>query len=878
MMELFDYQEEMVERIGRAFGKHQSVMVQMPTGTGKTIVLANVVFSFLEKDKREVWVVAHRRELVSQIEETFSKITPSLFTIKEGSTSHPDPLALRGEGETAPTRRSEPLRSKVGGPSEVSPGFLCGVNRLACDVATNALSRVRVMSIQWLTLHYREMRERPSLIVIDEAHHAVAKTYAEVMRAFPKAKKLGLTATPYRLKGEGFADLFDTLLTSWSMERFIAKGRLSLYDYYSIKPDGLDQRLIDSLKKRGADGDYQQKELNEVMDVRPSLERLCMTVKRYVPRKKGIVYAFSIEHAEHIAEFYRQNGINAVAISSKTPSSLRKELLERFKKSSFTSKTSSLKSFSKTHPSSLTLKGGSTAFPKPLSPQGTGDVTAPTRRSEPLRSKVGGPSEVSPDCLCGVNRLAENEDVGQDKVMDSSLFVLHSSLPIQVLVSVDLFSEGFDCPDVQFIQLARPTLSLSKYLQMVGRGLRVARRKSYCVILDNVGLYRRFGMPSADRDWQQMFEGRSQLADSLQEVCMRINNSFCHWGSVASENEEMMKILGHDRQKKMIEDNENDEIVEDKDGWIDRRSGIRFAKRPQTVRLLGVEFCTEDGMRFYPRIRSKFIDDKAYINLKSLELQVGRGINWKRKYISMDEPNKLYQLKDKAGSVRLYVDEEENCYAQGNPDMELTPVETQVEMNAYCQKYSRKEKKATERHLKIYKHGLFYPIHDDKILERDEVQKGADEIWYVPKDVYGESYWVDGISGLKHYTKPVAEQRGFVKLLKEGDWYYVRNIPDLRDTAFRNWQIVADDNICVINSKYLFLKQEPRLWFKIFKRTDDFSYFVVREYRNISNTTFDSDIFITQDSRNGLKLESNGVPYVPYYQAISRAELRKYNL
>ena len=52
------------------------------------------------------------------------------------------------------------------------------------------------------------------------------------------------------------------------------------------------------------------------------------------------------------------------------------------------------KGLSKTHQSSLTLKGGSTAFPKPLSPQGTGDVTAPPRRSEPLRSKVGGPSEV----------------------------------------------------------------------------------------------------------------------------------------------------------------------------------------------------------------------------------------------------------------------------------------------------------------------------------------------------------------------------------------------------------------------------------------------------------------------------------------------------
>ena len=65
--------------------------------------------------------------------------------------------------------------------------------------------------------------------------------------------------------------------------------------------------------------------------------------------------------------------------------------------------------FSKTYPSSLTLKGGSTAFPKPLSPQGTGDVTAPPRRSEPLRSKVGGPSKVSPDCA-GWDRLSIEGD------------------------------------------------------------------------------------------------------------------------------------------------------------------------------------------------------------------------------------------------------------------------------------------------------------------------------------------------------------------------------------------------------------------------------------------------------------------------------------
>ena len=93
--------------------------------------------------------------------------------------------------------------------------------------------------------------------------------------------------------------------------------------------------------------------------------------------------------------------------------------------------------FSKTHPSSLTLKGGSTSFPKPLSPQGTGDVTAPTRRSEPLRSKVGGPSEVSPecltqqscDCLCGVNRLAEDTlATDETSLADESLEALQREL------------------------------------------------------------------------------------------------------------------------------------------------------------------------------------------------------------------------------------------------------------------------------------------------------------------------------------------------------------------------------------------------------------------------------------------------------------------
>ncbi len=610
-IKLFDYQEDMKERIEKAMRLHRSVMAQMPTGTGKTVLLASVVESFLrEHSNCNVWIVAHRRELVSQIRETIervfsktpsllykdfsnhpvnsSKITPSLFTLKEGSTSHPDPLTLRGEGGNRPTRCSEPLRSKVGGPSKVSPDC-AGWDRLtatclrpteglgdrlgmsgASKVSPDCLSAsafnvpIKAVSIQWLSKHYDEIEEEPGMIVIDEAHHALAKTYKEMWERFPKAKFLGLTATPCRLNGKGFTDLFDVLVQSWSVPEFISKGRLATYDFVSIKSDSVTQRLIDSLQKRGADGDYQNKEMDMLLNKKPSIERLYRSLEEFGKDRKGIVYAINISHANAIAEFYREHGIAAVAIDSKTPSSLRKELIERFKASSNTSQNLPFSNhpvnsskitpqwslhplrfprsrgtetlftikegdFSKTHPSSLTLKGGSTAFPKPLSPQGTGDVTAPPRRSEPLRSKDGGPSKVSPDCA-GWDRLGATclraTDGLADGVADglaatclragdglgaTCLRAADGLAPIQVLVNVDIFSEGFDCPDVEFVQLARPTLSLAKYLQMVGRGLRVAKGKKNCVIIDNVGLYRVFGLPSQVWNWNAMFEGKLKV-------------------------------------------------------------------------------------------------------------------------------------------------------------------------------------------------------------------------------------------------------------------------------------------------------------------------------------------------------------------------------
>ena len=623
-IKLFDYQEDMKERIEKALRLHRSVMAQMPTGTGKTVLLASVVESFLrEHSNCNVWIVAHRRELVSQIRETiqrvFSKTHPSSLTLKGGSTAFPKPLSPQGTGDvTAPPRRSEPLRSKVGGPSKVSPDCagwdrlgMSGASKVSPDcLSAGALKRaskvspdcagwdrlaatclrpadglaatsassvnpasdmmpIKAVSIQWLAKHYDEIEEEPGMIVIDEAHHALAKTYKEMWERFPNAKFLGLTATPCRLNGKGFTDLFDVLVQSWSVPEFISKGRLATYDFVSIKSDGVTQRLIDSLQKRGADGDYQNKEMDMLLNKKPSIERLYRSLEEFGKNRKGIVYAINISHANAIAEFYREHGIAAVAIDSKTPESERRMLIERFKSSSL--------SFSKTHPSSLTLKGGSTAFPKPLSPQGTGDVTAPPRRSEPLRSKVGGASKPSPDCAgwdrLGATCLRAADGVG-DRLTATCLRPADGLAPIQVLVNVDIFSEGFDCPDVEFVQLARPTLSLAKYLQMVGRGLRVAKGKKNCVIIDNVGLYRVFGLPSQVWNWNAMFEGKLKVGKKKETPKER--DFFLMYGKQETmsvgQDSEMMMVMSHEelmqslQYREFVDCNDDFAIVKLPDG------------------------------------------------------------------------------------------------------------------------------------------------------------------------------------------------------------------------------------------------------------------------------------------------------------------------
>lgn len=284
-------------------------------------------------------------------------------------------------------------------------------------------------------------------IIIDEAHHAVANSYQKLWEFCPDSKKLGVTATPWRMNYSGFANIFDAYIPSMSIKEFIQKGWLAAYQYYSIPNDSEIIRSIESMREFDFDGDYKSHALVEVFDTTKIRAQLYDSYAKNALGKKGIIYSISREHSEHICVQYRSRGVKIENIDSKTPTKQRESVIKAFKEGH-----------------------------------------------------------------------------------------------IDIIVNVDIFSEGFDCPDIEFIQLARPTKSLVKYIQQVGRGLRKNGNKR-CVILGNVGMYSRFGLPDEDRDWESFFYG-NEKESSTKHTRSYIRNCLREYSEIdLSEGDEAMVLI-----------------------------------------------------------------------------------------------------------------------------------------------------------------------------------------------------------------------------------------------------------------------------------------------------------------------------------------------
>ena len=369
---LRDYQQLAKEEIFSKWNRVDNILYQMPTGTGKTRLFTSIIrdisiWGLRHNINYRILIIAHRSELIEQSSRSLDK-----YRIKHG--------VLAG---TMKDKRDLTQAIQVASIQTIThPANQCLIDDLKFD-----------------------------FIIIDEAHHAVANSYQKLWEYCPDAKKLGVTATPWRMNNSGFAQIFDAYIPSMSIKDFIQKGWLATYQYYSIPTSSELVKSIESIREFDIEGDYKNSALVEVCDTSRIRAQLYDSYEKNVLGKKGIIYSISREHSEHICLQYRSRGVAIENIDSKTPAKVREKVIQAF------------------------------------------------RNGE-----------------------------------------------IDIIVNVDIFSEGFDCPDIEFIQLARPTKSLVKYIQQVGRGLRKIGDKK-CIILDNVGMYSRFGLPDEERDWESFFYG-----------------------------------------------------------------------------------------------------------------------------------------------------------------------------------------------------------------------------------------------------------------------------------------------------------------------------------------------------------------------------------
>lgn len=283
-MELRDYQRQAKNDVYRAWkAGNRRVMLQVPTGGGKTIIFTSIAKDFIKRpDAREVvWTLVHRKELIEQSVE--KSLAMNIYT-----------------------------------------------SVIQADYAFKADAQYQVASVPTLVKRldrYKEFQPfHPTLIICDEAHHSPANSYKAIYEAFPNARILGVTATPVRTNGEGFTDLFDTIVHGPTMKELIEQG-------YLVAPRVIANPLPFDLKRiKVTAGDYNEKALYDAFNEKCTYGDLVSTWRQYAEGKRTIVFAINVEHSQHIVEEYNRAGISAEHIDGTTAPELRKAALDRFRK------------------------------------------------------------------------------------------------------------------------------------------------------------------------------------------------------------------------------------------------------------------------------------------------------------------------------------------------------------------------------------------------------------------------------------------------------------------------------------------------------------------------------------------------------------------
>lgn len=284
-MKLRAYEQSWIKRIKAS--KQRRILVVGPTGSGKTIVAADLIRSAVNQGGSVMFIV-HRRELLRQaVQRLFDHGVPweDIGAIIGGNHAKED---------------EETFAENPGAP-------------------------VQVASIQTLV---RRKMPKATYVFVDEAHHAAAATYQKVLKHYPSAKIIGLTATPYRLDGKPLGDMFDVIIESAKPSKLIEQGWISRPKVWTVPP-----KERPNLKKvRRAGADLNQGELEKATNRKQLVGSIVKHWKKHAEGRPTVCYAVSIAHADAIALAFKQARIKASVISSNTPNEERYSLLEKMKK------------------------------------------------------------------------------------------------------------------------------------------------------------------------------------------------------------------------------------------------------------------------------------------------------------------------------------------------------------------------------------------------------------------------------------------------------------------------------------------------------------------------------------------------------------------
>lgn len=261
MFNPYPYQLDLINRARQSMAAgHQSVLLVSPAGSGKSVVIAEIARLVVAKGGHVMFTV-HRKELVDQIRETFQQ----------------DGIDLKHT-------------------------TIMTVGRIK-----NRLGKL----------------PRPSLIITDETHHSLAKTYRTIYDYYHDVPRLGFTATPWRLSGKGFKDVYDDLIEGPTVQWLIDHHYLAPFTMYGYRAD-------QSMLKRSSTGDFTSSSMDEFAK-RIIYGDVVKTWQDKAQGRKTIIYCHAVWFSQEIAQAFQDAGIAAVHADSQTPAKERERIMSDFK-------------------------------------------------------------------------------------------------------------------------------------------------------------------------------------------------------------------------------------------------------------------------------------------------------------------------------------------------------------------------------------------------------------------------------------------------------------------------------------------------------------------------------------------------------------------